>query len=153
MAQPTVHAFYHVWFKWIDPLTLVPTVLATVFMPEVMLDSFVPASMSTYNPDQGFLFHQLAALFAFVGIVQGGVLRVTDDIKVWRVSNAGVLVVDVAMLVSLYVSLRQQGRLSLGLMRGGDWANVLFTSLVTVIRIAFLSGVGVSNGTKLVKPE
>lgn len=153
MPQPTVHSFYHFWFKWLDPLVLVPTVLATVFIPEVMLDSFIPASMSAYNPDQGFLFHHLAALFTFVGIVQGGILRVTDDIKVWRVAQAGVLVVDIAMLASLYVSLGQQGRLSLGLMRSGDWGNVAFTSLVSAVRIAFLAGFGVSNNTRAVKTD
>lgn len=153
MAQPAVHPFYRFWFKWIDPLVLIPTVYANVFMPEVMLDAFVPASISSYNPDQGFLFHHLAALFTFVGIVQGGVLRVTDDFKVWTVINAGILVVDIAMLVSLYASLEQQGRLSLGLMRSGDWGNLAFTALVATIRIAFLARIGISNGTRAVKRE
>ncbi|KAH7323264.1 hypothetical protein B0I35DRAFT_427386 [Stachybotrys elegans] len=151
MASPSVHVhkFYDIWFKWVDPLTLIPTVYATLFMPEVMLDSFIPAQMSPYNPDHGFLFHQLAALFSFIAVVQGVVLRITGDIKVWRAVNAGILLVDISMLASLYVSLKQQDRLSLGEIRGGDWGNLFFTSLVTLIRVAFLSGVGVSDKARV----
>lgn len=144
----SVHRFYKIWFKWLDPLVLAPTVYTTIFKPEVMLDSFIPARLSSYNPDQGFLLHQIAALFSFVAIVEGGVLRATNDLKVWRVVNAGVLVVDLAMLASLYVSLKQQDRLSFEHMRGADWGNFAFTSLVTCIRLSFLSGLGVSDEEK-----
>lgn len=145
MSLSNVHRFYHIWFKWIDPLVLVPTVYMAVYSPEVMLDSFIPAHLSTYNPDQGFLLHQLAALFAFIGIVQGGVLRATNEISVWRVINAGILVVDIAMLASLYVSLKQQDRLAMEGMRANDWGNFIFTTLVTSIRVAFLTGIGVGK--------
>lgn len=98
-----------------------------------MLEAFVPAPLSAYNPEQGFLFHQLAVKFAFVAIMLGGALRVSNDIKVWRVIIAGVLLIDIAMLASIYVSRKQQDRLSLGAMRSADWGNVLFTGLVTAI--------------------
>lgn len=82
-------------------------------------------------------------MYAFVAIVLGGGLRVSKDITVWRVIIAGVLVVDIAMLASNYISLNQQGRL--GALRSADWGNILFTGLVTVIRILFLAGVGVGK--------
>jgi hypothetical protein len=148
MALPYIHVFYHFWFKWLDPLVLVPTIYALVFSPQVMLDAFVPAPLSAYNADQGFLLHQLAAMFAFVAIMLGAVLRVSDEIRVWRVVIGGVLLIDIAMLVSIYVSLKQQERLSLGAMRSADWGNILFTGLVTVIRIFFLAGVGVQQHAK-----
>lgn len=69
----------------------------------------------------------------------------SQDIQVWRVVILAVLVVDVAMLASNYASLKQQNRLSLGGMRSADWSNILFTGLVTAIRIFFLAGVGVRN--------
>lgn len=148
MALPKIHVFYHFWFKWLDPLVLVPTVYALVFTPQVMLEAFVPPPLSAYNPDQGFLLHQLAAMFAFVAVTLGGILRISNEIKVWRIIIAGVLLVDVAMLASLYTSLKQQDRLGLGAMRAADWGNILFTLLVTVIRTFFLAGVGVQNDTR-----
>lgn len=148
MALPNIHVFYRFCFKWLDPLVLAPTIYALIFTPQVMLDALVPATLSAYNPDQGFLFHQLAAMFAFVAIMLGGVLRISNEIKVWRVIIAGVLLIDIAMLASTYVSLKQQDRLSLGAMRLADWGNILFTGLVTAIRICFLAGVGVQDDTK-----
>lgn len=147
MALPHIHVLYRFWFQWLDPLILLPTIYALLFTPQVMLDAFVPPPLSAYNPDQGFLLHQLAAMYAFVAIVLGGGLRVSNDIKVWRVIIGGVLVVDMVILASIYASLKQQGRL--GSLRSADWGNVLFTGLVTVIRILFLAGVGVrKNDTR-----
>lgn len=145
MALPKIHLFYRFWFLWLDPAILAVTVYALVFTPQVMLDAFVPPPLSAYNPDQGFLLHQLAALCAFVAIILGGALRISKDIQVWRVIITAVLVVDIAMLASNYVTLKQQDRLSLGAMRSADWSNILFTGLVTAIRILFLAGVGVQN--------
>lgn len=143
MAPPKIHKFYRFWFLWLDPIILVATVYALVFTSQVMLDALAPPSLSAYNPDQGFLLHQLAALYAFVAIILGGVLRISKDIQVWRIIILAVLVVDVAMLASNYASLKQQDRLSLGGMRLADWSNIVFTGLVTAIRIFFLAGVGV----------
>lgn len=143
MALPHVHVFYRVWFQWVDPLVLVPTIYALLFTPQVMLDAFIPPPQSAYNADQGFLLHQLAAMYAFVAIVLGAGLRVTNEIKVWRVIIAGILVIDIAILASVYASLDQQGRL--GNLRAADWGNILFTGLVAVIRILFLAGFGVGK--------
>lgn len=145
MAPPKRHTFYRFWFLWLDPIILVATVYALVFTPQVMLDALAPPPLSAYNPDQGFLLHQLAALYAFVAIILGEVLRISKDIQVWRVVVLAVLVVDVAMLASNYASLKQQDRLGLWAMRSADWSNILFTGLVTAIRIFFLAGVGVRN--------
>lgn len=145
MALPKIHLFYRFWFLWLDPATLAVTVYALVFTPQIMLDAFVPPPLSAYNPDQGFLLHQLAALYAFVAIILGGALRISKDIQVWRVIITAVLVVDIAMLASNYATLKQQDRLSLGAMRSADWSNIMFTGLVTAIRILFLAGAGVRN--------
>lgn len=114
-----------------------------------MLDALAPPPLSAYNPDQAFLLHHLAILYAFVAIILGGLLRISKDIQVWRVVITAVLVVDIAMLSSDYAILKQQDRLSLEAMRSEDWSNILFTGFVTAIRIFFLAGVGVQN----VKPK
>lgn len=143
MALPHIHILYRVWFQWVDPVVLIPTIYALLFTPQVMLDAFIPPPLSAYNPNQGFLLHQLAAMYAFVAIVLGVGLRVTNEIKVWRVIIAGILVIDVAILASVYVSLEQQSRL--GALRSTDWGNIVFTGLVSIIRASFLAGVGVGK--------
>ncbi|KAM5360886.1 hypothetical protein ACJZ2D_013453 [Fusarium nematophilum] len=148
MSQQTIPSFYRFWFTWIDPLSLAPTVYGLLYTPEFMLEGLIPASMSVYDPQQSFLFHQLAALYGFVGITLAGVLRVSSDVKVWRVITAGVLLIDLTILASVYVSLEQQGRLGLEAWRWQDWGNLLWTGGVAVIRTLFLAGVGFKAAVK-----
>lgn len=148
MTLPKINTFYYVWFEWVDPIILLPSILALIFKPQVMIEAFIPPTLSTYNPDQGFLVHQLAAMFAFVAIMLAGVLRLSKDIEVWRTIIAGILLIDVAMLLSTVVSLKQQGRLSFSGIRPEDWGNIVFILIVTIIRILFLAGVGVRYGAK-----
>lgn len=146
MVLTKVHPVYRFWFLWLDPTILVVTVYALVFMPEAMWDALIPAApLSTYSPNNAFLFHHLAALYAFMAIILGGLLRASKDIQVWRAVIAAVLVVDIAMLAVAYASLKKQYQLRPNAMRSSDWSNVLFTGLVTVIRIFFLAGLGVQN--------
>ncbi|KAF5022891.1 hypothetical protein F66182_5051 [Fusarium sp. NRRL 66182] len=151
MAQLHINNLYRVWFTWVDPLILIPTVYALIFTPEIMLDSLIPLSISPYNADQGFFFHQLAALYAFVGMILAGVLRASSDIKVWRIVIGAVLLVDLSILVSVYVSIEQQGRMDLAKLRWQDWGNLVFTGWVAVLRSLFLAGVGVGDGNNKTK--
>lgn len=135
-------------------MILVVTVYALVFRPEAMWDALIPASpLSTYKPNHAFLFHHLAALYAFMAIIMGGLLRASKDIQVWRVVIAAVLVVDIAMLAIAYASVKKQYELRADDMRSSDWSNVLFTGLVTAIRIFFLAGIGVQNAKSRNKRE
>ncbi|KAH7241525.1 hypothetical protein BKA59DRAFT_478753 [Fusarium tricinctum] len=145
MSQVKVHSFYRIWFTWVDPLVLIPTVYSLMFTPEFMLDGLIPSSMSPYNPDQAFLFHQLAASYLLIGIMLGVVLRMSSDIQVWRVIIGAVLLVDITILVSVTVSMKQQGRFELSQFRWQDWGNYLFTGWVALLRGLFLAGVGVGG--------
>lgn len=146
-----IHSFYHIWFKWVDPISLIPTVYGLLFTPEFMLEGLIPASMSVPDPNQAFMFHQLAALYAFVAIILAFVLRASPDLKVWRIVMAAVLMIDVAMLASTYVSLEHQGRLEFEHWRWQDWGNVAYTGGVAIIRCAFLAGLGVGVESKAKK--
>ncbi|KAH6884421.1 hypothetical protein B0T10DRAFT_493174 [Thelonectria olida] len=143
MTQPKVHPFYRLWFTTVDPLSLAPTVLGLLFKPNFMMEGLIPATMSVPNPDHSFLFHHLAALYAFLALTLGGVLRATKEIIVWRVIVAGVLMVDLSIVASMFVSLDHQGRLGLATWRWQDWGNLLYTGGVAVIRGLFLANVGV----------
>ncbi|KAF5675451.1 hypothetical protein FCIRC_7435 [Fusarium circinatum] len=46
MSELNVHKFYRIWFTWVDPLTVLPTVYALIFTPEFILDGLIPLSMS-----------------------------------------------------------------------------------------------------------
>lgn len=145
MPQTTIHPFYRLWFTCIDPFSLVPTVLGLLFKPDLMMQGLIPATLSVRNPDHAFLFHHLAALYAFLALSLGGILRATKEIRVWKIVVAGVLMVDVSILASVFVSLDQQGRLGLAKWRWQDWGNLLYTGGVAIIRGLFLANVGVKT--------
>lgn len=143
MIRPNIHPFYALWFKTIDPLTLVPTSLGLLLTPQILIQGLIPASIAPYNPDHGFLFDHLAALYAFMGLMLGGVLRTSSELKVWKVVVFGVLCVDLAVLGSQFYSVEQQGRAGLGNWRWQEWGNLVYTGGVALIRTAFLLGYGV----------
>lgn len=145
MTSQNIHRFYRVWFTSIDPLLLALLTYTLVFTPDVMMDSLIPNSMSMPNPDHAFLFHQLAALYGFLTLMLAVLLRSTSDLKVWNIVIGAVLMIDIALLTSLYVSLDHQGRLSIVQWRSQDWFNWIITGFVAVVRVIFLAGVGVTK--------
>ncbi|CAO2655519.1 Nn.00g043220.m01.CDS01 [Neocucurbitaria sp. VM-36] len=147
MTKPHVHTFYRVWFTWVDPITLFFTVLGCIFAPGDALELLVPSFLSPFQPLQAALIHQTAALYGFMAIMFGVLLRISPDPKVWRVVQAATLFVDISLLVTMYFALKLQGRLETDKWRGIEWFNSLFTIWVAVVRIAFLMGVGGEDGS------
>lgn len=106
-----IPSFYRIWFTTIDPLVCLATSLTCFWDPDLGLTSVVPASLSTRNPYQDFLFHQTGALYLLLAVVLGVLLRhAAADLAAWRIVQAAVLAVDLILLWSQYYSQRQQGR-------------------------------------------
>lgn len=143
MPQPYIHTFYRIWFTTVDPIVLFFTVLTCIFSPATILETVVPRSVESYNPvSHGGLIHQAAALYGFCGIIYGVLLRTSHDPKVWRIVQTATLGVDISLLATLCNLLRLQGRADMRDWHGGDWFNILFTTWVALIRIAFLTELG-----------
>lgn len=141
-----IHAFYRIWFTVIDPVVLVFTVLVYILRPSIILETSIPSSIVPYNTmSHNPLLHQSAALYAFMAIIFGVLLRASSDIKVWKIIQFATLVVNCGLLVTMWAILKSQGRLDLSEWRDRDWFNTGFTVWVALIRIAFLGGVGVSS--------
>ncbi|KAH8885602.1 hypothetical protein GQ53DRAFT_350775 [Thozetella sp. PMI_491] len=148
MAQDTavqMHSVYRIWFTWVDPLITWMTVVLALVNPDLVMDSALPDGVSLRNPDNDFLLQQIAALFAFMGVITTFLLRASADIKVWNIVQAGILLVDVALLVILYITLGHHDRLDPATWRASDWANVLITVWVALLRSLFLMGIGVKT--------
>ena len=78
-----------------------------------------------------------------MGSVMAVLLRASTDPKVWEIVQAATLAVDIALLATMIVSLRQQERLAWSKWRGVEVKNLVFLGMVSGIRTAFLLGVGV----------
>jgi hypothetical protein len=137
-----VHPFYRIWFTWVDPFMTWLTVVMVATDPNSMMEAWCPPELATRQPMHDFVLHQLAGLFAFLGVIITVLLRYTSDIGVWRIVQAGILAVDVTIVVSMVYSLGQQGRLDPSVWRGMDWMNAVVTVGVGIIRALFLLGLG-----------
>ena len=78
----------------------------------------------------------------YISFLSATLLRYTTDLAVWKLVQAGILIVDVVMLFSIWDAWKYQARLSPGQMRGEDWGSVATTAFVTVLRLLFLLEIG-----------
>ncbi|KAH7412037.1 hypothetical protein DE146DRAFT_751179 [Phaeosphaeria sp. MPI-PUGE-AT-0046c] len=147
MAQPHINAFYRIWFTWLDPVTLLLTMVSSVLNPAGFLEMLADPKVAPYVAVQhGPLIWQCAPLYGFMGLVFAFLLRASPDPKVWRIVQAATLMVDVGLVVIMVVALDMQGRLAVGEWRPIERVNIVFTVLVGIGRIAFLLGVGETKG-------
>jgi hypothetical protein len=146
MPQPHVNNFYRIWFTWFDPIVILLTIIACISNPSKALEMLVPPEVTSFVPEQAALMYQQAPLFGFLGIMFAVLLRVSPDPKVWRVVQAATLAVDVSLIVIMAAALQQQGRLSTAKWRGIEWFNMFFTACIALGRVAYLMGIGGSEG-------
>ena len=69
-------------------------------------------------------------------------LRFTNDIKVWKTFEFGILITDFTLFLGLRGALETQERLDIGAIRWEEWGTIAITGFVTLVRIAFLVDVG-----------
>ena len=151
MPQPHVHIFYRIWFTWVDPIVIGCTVFGCIFTPNDALEMLVPGPLPPVDALQSALLHQAAALFGFMGIMFGVLLRASSDPKIWRIVQAATLAVDVSLIATMFAGLEKQGRLDTAEWRGIEWLNLGFTVWVALIRVGFLSNLGGQDERKVKK--
>ena len=138
MSNIQIPYFYSLWFTTIDPLVAVHGAYMNIFTPATTLDAYIPAEVAPYNPNHYILFQIEAAHFLCLAFLSTILLRYTQDIQVWKIMQAAILIVDLGMLYSLGNSLDQQGRLAVAKWRAEDWGCLLIVGFVTLLRSAFL---------------
>ncbi|CAG9982204.1 unnamed protein product [Clonostachys byssicola] len=143
-TKTTVPLYYDIYFRWIDPITSVLTTFMVFFNRDLILAQAGPvAPRDQQDPVLDPLMWQLAGLYLLIATLQGGLLRYTDDLGVWKISNFGVMVVDILIVCSLVeLKARTPEGLSVAGMRPEDWLNWVLTILAVVNRLAFILDVG-----------
>lgn len=149
-----IPAFYRVFFTSIDPLIALSGAYLDYFDPETILASAFPRSGSYAKPTPPvtFLLKQAGGSFAMMAFLMIFMLRYTSDIKIWKMFEFGILMTDFTLFFSVFSALRATGRLSVSSIGLEEWGTLLITGFVTVVRIAFLGGLGLrktnGNGQK-----
>ena len=137
-----IPSFYRILFTTIDPiLGLIGAVLA-LFSPTTTLTSFTPHFVQPIATETTVLLASSAGWHLGMAFLQLVLLRRTNELQVWRAVQGALIPVDLAMFVALVRVLRQEGRLDKMRWRSEDWVNVVMYISLLVIRLAFLSGIG-----------
>ncbi|KAL8381896.1 hypothetical protein RB595_005918 [Gaeumannomyces hyphopodioides] len=146
----TIPSIYWIQLTCVDPVLSVGTMLAALFAPDVLLTTFFPEHLvaaAPFPPLYRAILHQLGAWYLFHALVSGAALRATRDRAVWKISQAATLAVDSCILWDFYISILDQGRADPQTWTTGELAGVVYTVWVWVVRVAFLSDVGLSRRT------
>jgi hypothetical protein len=148
MAQPTtkIPLFYRILFIWIDPLMAAWAAYACFASPDLLLNSYVPSSISVRNPMHDMLFHQIGGGFVNVVISQVFLLSYTNDVNIWKIVHAGLLGADIAIAYGFFNAVSTQGRLDPAVWRMEDWVTIGNTILIGLSRAAVVVGLGMGNG-------
>ena len=142
---PPVSPFYRIWFTTIDPIISLSGIYLNIFNPTTILSSYSPIYASPRS-ETILLLDTVAAFLAGLVYLEVVLLRVkAADMVVWRAVQAGQLIVDLGMLAAFTRALKVQGRMGIGNWRAEEWGNYGITAGVAVIRVLFLTGVGIGR--------
>ncbi len=140
---------YRILFTYIDPLFCLLGFTTHLFAPTNTMAGYSDYAITPSAPSTIFLLDNMAGFFGMLFVLEGVLLRYvrSRDAGVWRVVQAGGVVVDVCMVVGAVKMLSSEGRLmDVGNWRGDDWKNVVGNVAMGVFRAGVALGVGMEGG-------
>lgn len=136
-----ISPLYRVLFLWFEPLAAFNGAILAHVYPTYFLRTMHATAI--YDSTHQVIFDQLAATYVLFAINEGIVLRLTNDIRIWRTMIAGILCCDLIHLYGSYNALGREVFFTPGLWRPDDWMNLSMLFVPIFLRSLFLLGVGV----------
>jgi hypothetical protein len=120
------------------------------FRPEVFLNTMSP--VAKYAPDNQVIYEQVAATYTLFAFNEAVILRITNDLRIWKALLIGILICDAIHLYGSWVALGGAIFWDIRSWRAEDWANLGTLWGQAAVRVAFLAGIGL-KGAESVKRE
>ncbi|KAF6518007.1 hypothetical protein HZS61_002085 [Fusarium oxysporum f. sp. conglutinans] len=138
-----IHPIYSLWFLWVDPILT----LVGMYVNFIDHDLAMQAFFINHPPTDHFrcFIYQIGGMGTSYLIILVVLLRYTHDINIWKIVQLAILPADFTMLTAIYIGMRISGNLALADWRSEDWFSIVVTGICTVLRIAFVLGVGVKD--------
>ncbi|KAH6635036.1 hypothetical protein B0J18DRAFT_462175 [Chaetomium sp. MPI-SDFR-AT-0129] len=147
-ASTSLPLLYRLTLLYIEPLFALNGALMTFRDPSGFATS-ITHNPALYTPANQFLYTQLGGAWLLFAFNEAVVLRLVDDLRVWRLLCWGMLVSDVVYHVSSVQAVGGWERfVSWGLWNGFDWAVFASAVVPMVVRVCVVLGVGVKEGGK-----
>jgi len=143
MDTVSIPLFYRAIFTVLDLLLPLFGIYAHTVAPALVLKGWTPTHASPPAIDTYLLSDALAGFFASLAFLQIFLLwPKPNDWVVWRAMQGATLLTDIFMLGGFYRALRSEGRLDTHLWRAEDYSNIGGYAVISIIRVAFLLGIG-----------
>lgn len=95
------------------------------------------------------LLDALIGFFLFLAFLQAVLLRARPhDLGVWKILQAGILIVDLFMVLAFARALSNTGRMDASSWRPEEWRNIGVNVSVAIVRMAFVLGIGMNENMK-----
>ncbi|TDZ54262.1 hypothetical protein CTRI78_v006463 [Colletotrichum trifolii] len=154
-ASAAVPLLYQLVFMTIEPIFALLGAVMNLHTPHQYFAG-VTRNAQPFTPNTAFVFTQLGGAWMYIAFVEGVVLRLCDDLKLWRLVCAGMLLSDAAYV---HGTAQAVGGWDVWLRYSG-WTvedHVIFWSTLpmVLVRILMVLGIGVktSRGGKGKKAE
>lgn len=145
----SIPSLYRGVFTWVDPIVASGTAYALIFHRDFMLAQLSPLFSPRVEAYDPWLW-QVAGGYVVISAMQGGLLRYTNDLNIWKICQGAVCAMDLMILFSIWEMRNPPHSWSMATMSAKDWANVYGTAAFALIRIFFILEIGFQKPTKKV---
>ncbi|KAH6985386.1 hypothetical protein EDB80DRAFT_821918 [Ilyonectria destructans] len=131
---------YRALFLYFEPVGAFVGALLLHFRPSSFLNVMAPAAK--YAPDNQIIYDQLAATYTLFAFNEAIILRITNDLRVWRGILIGILVCDAIHLFGSWAALGGAVFWDPRTWMLEDWVNLVSLWGQAAVRLAFVAGIG-----------
>ena len=131
---------YRILLLWYEPLSAINGAFLCHWNPTFFLRTM--SDSAVYAPSHQVIFDQLAATYTLFAFNEAVVLRLTNDLRIWKAMVAGILLCDLVHLYGSWAAMGHEAFFNPALWRWEDTMNLLMLYLGAVMRLCFLGEVG-----------
>lgn len=142
-ATTSIPSIYRFLLLNVESLFALGGVFLVLTNPGQYNSSLTHNTLRSIQPNTDFIYTQLAGGWAFIAFTEAVVLRLVDDVKVWRLLCAGILLSDALYTHSLAQALGGWAEwVKVGQWTGEDWLVAATTWPFVLTRVAIVLGIG-----------
>ncbi|KAH6995128.1 hypothetical protein EDB80DRAFT_728680 [Ilyonectria destructans] len=143
-SRLNIPVVYRILFLYVEPFLAFAGSIMLHFTPSEFLSKIAPNAK--YAPDNQVVYDQVAAFYILTVFNLAVILRITNDIRMWRAILMGVLLCDTLHLSANWRALGSAIFWDPRTWSGDDWGNLGFLWGHALARVAFLAGFGIELG-------
>lgn len=146
-ASTSIPLLYRIMITTVEPFLALSGALMVLTQPGSYLSSMTRSALTTSPSSLDFIFTELAGGWLHFSFTEAVILRLVDDLRVWKLICAGLLLSDLAYAHSCAQAVGGWGVwCRVWEWEASDWLVTVTTWPFLLARVGVLMGVGVGKG-------